>query len=208
MHFFLLLKAKKDHFKKSNHYNKIQKIRDEFKKITLSNHYNNSKPIYNRGKSPKNNDKTNSSFTVMFKTHSLKIINNLLNKKNEKTIETCKNEHLKLTKSEINVMIEKHPDKYLFLHDMLGKGAFGEVYLIENILNKELYAMKIMSKQKLNQLNMFEYIWNEKEILIKISHPFIAKLHYAFQNDKFLFLLMQYLPGGSLTNLIRNSNLF
>ena len=54
---------------------------------------------------------------------------------------------------------------------------------------------------------MFEYIWNEKEIMVKLNHPYIAKLHYALQNDKFLFLLMQYFPGGSLADMIRSSKL-
>jgi hypothetical protein len=101
--------------------------------------------------------------------------------------------------------IEQYPNKFLYLHDLLGKGSFGEVFLVENLLNKELYAMKIINKSKIKKLQMLEYIMNEKEIMIKFKHPFIAKLHYALQNKKFLFLLMEYLPGGSLRELIHKS---
>ena len=44
----------------------------------------------------------------------------------------------------------------------------------------------------------------EKQILEQISHPFIVKLHYAFQDASCLFLVLQFLGGGDLFTLIEN----
>jgi serine/threonine protein kinase len=36
-------------------------------------------------------------------------------------------------------------------HQLLGTGSFGEVFLVEEIATKELYAMKVLSKEKINE---------------------------------------------------------
>jgi len=48
----------------------------------------------------------------------------------------------------------------------------------------------------------------ERKILEKISHPFIVKLMYAFQNDKKLFLVLDYCPGGELFFYLSNIGRF
>ena len=45
---------------------------------------------------------------------------------------------------------------------------------------------------------MCHYRKAEKQILQEINHPFIVKLHYAFQTDEKLYLVLQFLPGGEL----------
>ncbi|KAL4441135.1 hypothetical protein ABPG74_002085 [Tetrahymena malaccensis] len=76
----------------------------------------------------------------------------------------------------------------------LGQGSFGEVYLVER--EKKLFAMKIQNKQQVLQKNLQRYVQTEKKALSLFNHPFIIKLHYAFQNDWYLFMVMEYAEGS------------
>ena len=82
---------------------------------------------------------------------------------------------------------------------VLGKGSFGEVYLVKMLLTGKLYAMKILQKQKIIDQNQVKYIYVERNILTYINHPFIVKLHYAFQSVDKLYLVLDYCSGGNLT---------
>lgn len=71
----------------------------------------------------------------------------------------------------------------------------------------KLYALKAIKKQKILGTNIMRYIQTEKEVLSLIKHPFIVKLHYAFQTEAYLFLVMDYCEGGDLgKSLERNKN--
>lgn len=63
---------------------------------------------------------------------------------------------------------------------MLGKGSFGQVFLMRKLDNDKLYAVKILDKNKVFSSNLIRYAFTERNILHKISHPFIVKLNYAF----------------------------
>ena len=64
---------------------------------------------------------------------------------------------------------------------------------MEEIATQELYAMKILSKEKIQEQNLLKYAFAEKEIMTemtKINHPFIVKIKYAFQTTESLFMIM------------------
>ena len=68
-------------------------------------------------------------------------------------------------------------------HQLLGTGSFGEVFLVEEIATGELYAMKVLSKEKVNEQFLLKYAFAEKDIMAemtKINHPFIVKIKYTF----------------------------
>ncbi|CAD8046865.1 unnamed protein product [Paramecium sonneborni] len=93
------------------------------------------------------------------------------------------------------------PDSFTY-HKELGKGSFGVVYLVKKKDEQNsLYAMKVLRKEKISQ-KLLPYIQTEKSILSVIDHPFIVKLHYAFQSECKLFLVMDFCPGGDLTKLL------
>eukprot|EP01031_Cornospumella_fuschlensis_P041777 gene41777-50995_t len=81
---------------------------------------------------------------------------------------------------------------------LLGEGAFGKVLLVRSRLDKQLYAMKVISKSLLRKKNNIQYIRAEKTILTKLEHPFLISLQFAFQTPKKLFLVMEFLAGGEL----------
>lgn len=81
---------------------------------------------------------------------------------------------------------------------LLGEGAFGKVILVQNHFNKQFYAMKVICKKMLKKKNNVLYMKSERDILTKISHPFLINLHFAFQSRTKLFLVTDFLSGGEL----------
>ena len=81
---------------------------------------------------------------------------------------------------------------------MLGKGAFGKVLLVYNEELKKYFAMKTLNKAYIKKYQQTKHTKEERKILEKIDYPFIAKLYYAFQNDKKLYMITEYMPGGEM----------
>jgi Serine/threonine protein kinase len=96
------------------------------------------------------------------------------------------------------------------VHSLIGKGSFGEVYLVEKKSNKNFYAMKVLNKSKIMskktkimlliaiEHNLIKYALTERNVLSLTNHPFIVKLNWAFQTNEKLFLILDYCPGGDL----------
>ena len=80
----------------------------------------------------------------------------------------------------------------------LGKGSFGEVYLVQKINTQEKYAMKVLRKERIMGQNLLKYAIAERNVLSLSHHPFIVKLNFAFQTSSKLFLILEYCPNGDL----------
>ncbi len=95
------------------------------------------------------------------------------------------------------------PDDFTF-YRLLGKGSFGEVFLVSKKAeeSKKLYALKVLNKDKVFTKKLQRYALTERNVMSVINHPFMAKLHFAFQSATKLFLIMEYYPGGDLGKLI------
>ena len=61
-----------------------------------------------------------------------------------------------------------------------------------------LFAMKILRKSHLVKRRQIERTRTERKVLSVVNHPFIMKLHYAFQSPDKLYLVLDYCPGGEL----------
>jgi len=84
---------------------------------------------------------------------------------------------------------------------VLGKGSFGKVVLVRKRTGKEsggLFAMKILRKAHLVKRRQIERTKTERKVLSVVDHPFIMRLHFAFQGDEKLYLVLDYCPGGEL----------
>ena len=103
-------------------------------------------------------------------------------------------------KVHIEASLKVNPNDFVPI-SVLGKGSFGEVYLVEKNY-KELFAMKVLSKQKIMGNNYIKYAMTERNVLSYTHHPFIVKLNYSFQTSKKLFLILDYCPGGDLGKLL------
>mmetsp|Transcript_51478 Transcript_51478/g.122420 ORF Transcript_51478/g.122420 Transcript_51478/m.122420 type:complete len:806 (-) Transcript_51478:24-2441(-) len=93
------------------------------------------------------------------------------------------------------------PDSFM-LKSMLGKGSFGEVYKVVHRKTGQAFAMKVLRKSKIFSRNLVRYAVTERNLLSYIKHPFIVRLHYAFQTPTCLAMVLQYCPGGNLAALI------
>lgn len=64
---------------------------------------------------------------------------------------------------------------------VVGGGAFAKVYQVRKKGTSDIYAMKVMRKDKIMEKDHAEYMKAERNILTKIDHPFIVQLRYSFQ---------------------------
>lgn len=81
---------------------------------------------------------------------------------------------------------------------LVGQGAFGKVFQVRKKGTSEIYAMKVMRKDKIMEKNHAEYMKAERDILTKIDHPFIVQLRYSFQTKYRLYLVLDFVNGGHL----------
>lgn len=86
----------------------------------------------------------------------------------------------------------------------IGHGSFGKVYQVVKRDTKRTYAMKVLSKRSLISQNEVSHTISERNVLIRtLSSPFIVTLKFSFQTADHLFLVMDYIPGGELFNLLQ-----
>ena len=97
------------------------------------------------------------------------------------------------------------------LSKIVGQGGFGRVFLAKKKsqpLAGQYFAMKVLKKQQVLSSGLVKTTMAERKILIEVCHPFVVKLHYAFQSDTKLYLVMDYLSGGSLAYHLRKRRKF
>eukprot|EP00924_Labyrinthula_sp_SR-Ha-C_P006984 maker-scaffold_8-snap-gene-6.4-mRNA-1 protein AED:0.05 eAED:0.05 QI:172/1/1/1/1/1/6/71/403 len=99
------------------------------------------------------------------------------------------------------------PSDFVF-QSVLGQGAYGTVVKVNKKDKEKALAMKIITKAKILKRNNTEYVKQERNILCKVEHPFIVKLHYAFQTTSRLYFVMEYLQGGELFEHLRIETFF
>ena len=63
----------------------------------------------------------------------------------------------------------------------IGEGNFSTVVLAQKIDNGKFYSIKIIDKKEMIVRDKDEFVFNERNILVGLNHPFLIKLHYAFQ---------------------------
>lgn len=82
---------------------------------------------------------------------------------------------------------------------VIGMGAFGKVLQVKNKTSGQVLAMKVMSKRILKRkAGYIENIQAERNILTRVNHPFVVKMHCSFQTKEKLFIIMDFLAGGEL----------
>ncbi|KAJ4971214.1 hypothetical protein NE237_004313 [Protea cynaroides] len=91
---------------------------------------------------------------------------------------------------------------------VVGQGAFGKVFQVKKKGTSEIYAMKVMRKDKIMEKNHVEYMKAERDILTKVDHPFIVQLRYSFQTKHRLYLVLDFVNGGHLFFQLYRHGLF
>ena len=85
----------------------------------------------------------------------------------------------------------------------IGRGGFGEVNICRHKANNKIYAMKKITFEKLKYKNGLLHVQTEKDILsLNNDNIWITQLRYSFIDNKHLYLIMDYCPGGDLMNYL------
>ena len=103
--------------------------------------------------------------------------------------------------SEINSLMKgiSHPSLDLFKKNKyLGRGGFGHVWKVSFVKGDCFLAMKQLSKSELYKKNFISNIFEERDILNYLYNIHIVNLYTTFQDENYLYLIMDYLEGGDL----------
>ncbi|XP_029451768.1 rho-associated protein kinase 2 isoform X5 [Rhinatrema bivittatum] len=87
---------------------------------------------------------------------------------------------------------------------VIGRGAFGEVQLVRHKVSQKVYAMKLLSKFEMIKRSDSAFFWEERDIMAFANSPWVIQLFCAFQDERYLYMVMEYMPGGDLVNLMSN----
>lgn len=85
---------------------------------------------------------------------------------------------------------------------IIGKGAFGEVRVCEDLINKEIVAVKKLKKEEMFDKREIFHVKAEKEVLSEFKNEWIVNLKATFQDEENLYFIMEFLEGGDLMNLL------
>ncbi|TYI28094.1 hypothetical protein ES332_A05G220100v1 [Gossypium tomentosum] len=90
---------------------------------------------------------------------------------------------------------------------VIGKGAFGEVRLCRAKSTGEIFAMKKLKKSEMLSRGQVEHVRSERNLLAEVDSRCIVKMFYSFQDSDFLYLIMEYLPGGDIMTLLMREDI-
>jgi serine/threonine protein kinase len=91
--------------------------------------------------------------------------------------------------------------KYRLL-ELIGAGGMGAVYLCEHTLMKRLVALKVLPHEKLDDHSNLERFYREARAVAALDHPNIVRAYDIDQYDKLHFLVMEYVDGHSLQEIV------
>lgn len=102
---------------------------------------------------------------------------------------------------------KERPENFQTLK-VIGKGAFGEVRLVSRKDNNRIYALKSLVKTEMFKRDQLAHVRSERDILAESDSPWVVKLHTTFQDNVFLYMLMEFLPGGDLMTMLIKYEIF
>mmetsp|Transcript_9326 Transcript_9326/g.28797 ORF Transcript_9326/g.28797 Transcript_9326/m.28797 type:complete len:877 (-) Transcript_9326:47-2677(-) len=96
---------------------------------------------------------------------------------------------------------------------VIGRGGFGEVQLVKMDGTEQYYAMKVMQKSRLIRKKQEWHVRSERDALkentvLQNRNPWVVKLYYSFQDEKRLYLVMEYMPGGDMMHQLFELDVF
>lgn len=104
---------------------------------------------------------------------------------------------------------------------VIGRGAFGEVRLVQKKDTGHVYAMKVLRKAEMLEKEQVAHVRAERDVLVEADHQWVVKMYYSFQDHLNLYLIMgnffsqssfkhsfndiyssEFLPGGDMMTLL------
>lgn len=94
----------------------------------------------------------------------------------------------------------------------IGRGAFGEVYVCHRIGDPtgQLYALKRLRKTDMIRKRQVTHVRSEKDVLSEAasSNPWVVRLYVSFQDENYLYMVMEYMPGGDMISWLCDKGCF
>ena len=88
---------------------------------------------------------------------------------------------------------------------LLGKGGFASVYRAKHRVTGESYAVKIIEKEKMIDIGISDRVQSEIEIHSQMKHESIVSLFGYFEDEKYLYLVMELCTHGNMFKYLKNN---
>ena len=85
---------------------------------------------------------------------------------------------------------------------LIGRGGFGDVWLVQDNTTSELFALKVLRKSDIIFKDQLINVRTERDILSTTSNPWVVQLQYSFQDSERLYLVLEYMCGGDLMTVL------
>ncbi|KAE9410545.1 AGC/NDR protein kinase [Gymnopus androsaceus JB14] len=82
---------------------------------------------------------------------------------------------------------------------VIGKGAFGEVRLVQKTDTGKIYAMKTLKKDEMLKKDQLAHVRAERDVLAESNSHWVVQLFYSFQDPSYLYLIMEFLPDDTFS---------
>jgi len=90
----------------------------------------------------------------------------------------------------------------------LGTGAFGRVRFVTYKPTGKFYALKTLKKAAIIKMKQVDHIMSEKAILENLKHPFIVNMYGSFHDQRYIYMLLEYIVGGEFFTHLRKAGRF
>mmetsp|Transcript_38462 Transcript_38462/g.76251 ORF Transcript_38462/g.76251 Transcript_38462/m.76251 type:complete len:321 (-) Transcript_38462:252-1214(-) len=94
------------------------------------------------------------------------------------------------------------------LQKTLGTGAFGRVRFVTHMATGKHYALKTLKKAAIIKMKQVDHVISEKAILNELSHPFIVNMHGTFHDQRYVYMVLEYVVGGEFFTHLRKAGRF
>lgn len=91
--------------------------------------------------------------------------------------------------------VKKTPNDFIF-GKVIGEGSYSTVYLAKEVDSSTEYAIKVLEKRHIMRERKTQYVMREKEVLMKLNHPFFIRLFFTFQDTDRLYFVLSYARRG------------
>ncbi|OHT12528.1 AGC family protein kinase [Tritrichomonas foetus] len=104
-------------------------------------------------------------------------------------------------------MTQPPPPREFCLIKQLGKGSFSEVWLAQHVAFGKAVSVKIIRKNDVNKSDAILRMQREIEIHLKAQHRFISSLFWITEDLHHIFLIMEYIPNGTLMDRVKDNQI-